>query len=76
MTSLGLHIKNGKQDVAFTCAVDCQLGAYSLRQDDRIRAISDGDGLFSIYVEWAEGALIRINAHDVNKLAGFKAVQE
>jgi len=60
----------------FTCSIDCQLGAYQLSQGEPLRVVSDGDGLYSIYVAWGEGAIARIRADEVNKLAGITLIEE
>lgn len=63
-------------NATFRRSMDCRLGAYSLQEGEPIKAVSDGQGLFYIYVEWGEGYIARLNAHDVNKLAGYEAVGE
>lgn len=64
-----------KQTVTFTCALDCQLGAYHLEEGESLKAVSDGQGLFYLYIDWADGAIGRFSANDINKLAGYQAVQ-
>lgn len=66
----------GRSNVTFRCAQDTMVGAYSLQEGEPIKAVSDGQGLFYVSVEWGEGAIGRLNAHDVNKLAGYEAVGE
>jgi hypothetical protein len=56
---------------SFTCSDDFKVGAYQLIKGDKLKVVSDGDGLFSVYVQWAEGVLSRLNINDINKLAGF-----
>jgi hypothetical protein len=58
----------------FTCASDCHVGAYGLRIGDEMTVMDDGDGLFSLYVDWADGCLGRLNTHDINKLAGHEVI--
>jgi hypothetical protein len=65
-----------KQTVTFNCSSEFRIGAYLIQQDEPIKAVPDGQGLFHIYTEWGEGALGRLNAHDVNKLAGCEVVRE
>lgn len=60
----------------FRCAIDCHVGAYSLREGDLLKIMDDRDGLYSVYVEWGEGAVGRLNAHDISKLAGSKLIGE
>ena len=61
--------------VEFTCAPEiCMVGAYCLRQGDAMRAVSDGTGLFWLYVDWAEVSLGRVPAAAVNKLAGKEII--
>jgi hypothetical protein len=64
----------GKTTVAFKCAMDCQIGAYSLKEGESLKAISNGYGLFDLYVDWGDGSIGRLNARDVNKLAGQEVV--
>lgn len=59
-----------KAPITFRCALDCNVGAYKLLEGDRMRVLPAGYGLFHVYVEWAEGSIGRMNARDVNKLAG------
>lgn len=75
MASLGYQIKNRKQTARFTCSHDCILGAYSFKEGDRMIAISDPQGMFDLYVEWANGTIGKFYAEQINKLAGFQAVQ-
>lgn len=77
MTSLGYQVKNKKQTASFTCCNQFQIGAYTLQEGDRIKVMEDSvnRGLFYVYVEWAEGAVTKLNAAAVNRLAGFQAVQ-
>lgn len=75
MTSLGYQIKNKKQTASFHASSDFRIGAYAIEQGEPIKVVSDGYGLFHVYVGWADGALGRLNANDINKLAGFQAVQ-
>lgn len=62
--------------VEFRCAGIFRLGAYALIQGDLLTAVSDGRGLYYLYCEWADGALGRFNAHDINTLAGRQVVVE
>ena len=62
--------------LTFKCALDCHMGAYNLQEGDPLKVVDDHDGLYSVYVEWGEGAIARINARDVNKLAGHEVVRE
>jgi hypothetical protein len=62
--------------ITFKCSLDCKLGAYSLAEGEPLRVVDDRDGLFSVYVEWGEGAIGRFSAKDINKLAGYEAVKE
>lgn len=67
--------KRRNWNAAFTCALDMQIGAYELKQGEPIRAISDGDGLYSIYVGWGDGAISRVDAEQVNRLAGARLIE-
>jgi len=60
----------------FRCAVDCRVGAYSLSEGEPLKIVDDKDGLYLVYVEWGEGAIGRLSAHDVNKLAGREVLAE
>ena len=62
--------------LSFECAIDCKLGAYSLAEGEPLKVVDDRDGLYSVYVEWDEGAIARLSARDVNKLAGSEIVEE
>lgn len=62
--------------LTFPCDIDCHLGAYNLQEGEPLKVVDDHDGLYSVYVEWAEGAIGRFSARDINKLAGFEAVKE
>jgi hypothetical protein len=58
----------------FTCALTCQVAAYQVRKGEMLTVISDGDGLYSVYVKWADGALSRLPAWQINVLAGFEII--
>ena len=58
--------------IEFPCAIECKVGAYALQAGDMLTAVSDGFGLFNLYVEWADGCMGRFRAGDINKLAGWK----
>lgn len=60
----------------FKCAIDCQIGAYSLREGEPLKVVKNFNGLWAVYVEWGEGSIGSLAAHDVNKLAGYEAVNE
>jgi hypothetical protein len=75
MTSLGYQIKRGKQTAAFTCVFDTEAGPYSLREGDKLKAVSNGYGMFNLFASWAEGSLGLFTAEQINTLAGFQAVQ-
>jgi len=60
--------------ITFECSIDCHIGAYSLKEGEPLKVLDDKDGLFSVYVEWGEGAIARMNAHDINKLAGYDVI--
>jgi hypothetical protein len=75
MTSLGYQVKQRKQTASFTCANDIQIGAYILREGEPVKAVQNHNGLFDIYVEWGDGKIASLRASDVNKIAGFQAVQ-
>jgi hypothetical protein len=60
----------GEKVIIFECALDCKVGAYSLTEGDGIKAVSDGYGLYHVYVAWAEGSIGRLRAAEINKLAG------
>lgn len=64
-----------KQRVTFKCAFDTSFGAYHLKQDESVLAVSDGKGKFDLYVEWAEGSLGKYDAMQINLIAGYEAVQ-
>jgi hypothetical protein len=66
------HARNWQ--TTFECSSDFKVGAYQLREGEPVKVVSDGDGLFSVYVEWGDGAIGRLNAHDINKLAGHEVV--
>lgn len=63
------------REFRFLCNIDCQVGAYPVQENEPLRVISDGDGLFSVYVAWGDGAIARMNARDINKLAGFEMIR-
>lgn len=63
-------------NITFPCSIDCKLGAYSLAEGEPLKVVDDRDGLYSVYVEWGEGPIARVSARDVNKLAGYEAVEE
>lgn len=62
--------------ISFECSIDCKLGAYSLAEGEPLKVVDDRDGLYSVYVEWGEGAIARLPARDVNKLAGYEIIEE
>jgi len=67
---------NQKQRVTFQCVGDFRLGAYTLKFDEPILAVSDGQGRFRIFTEWSNGqSLGTYSANIVNKLAGEILVQ-
>lgn len=62
---------NQKQRVSFQCVGDFQLGAFALKFDEPILAVSDGQGRFRIFTEWSNGqSLGTYTAKIVNQLAG------
>ena len=60
--------------IIFECALDCKLGAYSLKDGDGVKVVKDVDGWYGVYVTWAEGMLCRISAERVNELAGYEVI--
>lgn len=60
----------------FRCAVDCQVGAYSLNEGEPLKAVKNPNGLWALYVDWGDGAIGSLAAHDVNKLAGYEVIEE
>jgi len=65
-----------KVTTSFLCALDCRIGAYSLTEGEPLKVVGDGTGRFYLYVDWGDGAIARLSAHDVNRLAGYEAVEE
>jgi len=66
---------NTKQQVAFKCDHDCEVGAYRFSMGEPLKAVSNGMGKFILYAEWAEGGVGVFSAHEINKLAGKTVVQ-
>ena len=63
--------------VYFTCQSDFRVGNCQLEGGMRLKAVYQGDGLWSLSGYWKTAPEIaRLNAHDVNKLAGYQMVQE
>lgn len=70
------HSRGVQGTFTFRCAMDCQVGAYSLNEGEPLKAIRQPNGLFAVYVEWGEGSIASLAARDVNKLAGCELVME
>lgn len=65
-----------KQKVTFQCVQDCQLGAYTLKEGEPLRAASNGQGQFNLFTSWSDGQSIGVyNASTINRLAGEIVVQ-
>ena len=60
--------------IIFECALDCKLGAYSLRKGDGVKVVKDVDGWYGVHVTWAEGMLTRATPAAVNALAGYDVI--
>lgn len=65
-----------KQSVVFECNYECTIGAYKFSEGEILKAASDRQGRFHLYADWADGSLGTFTAAEINKLAGYQAVQE
>jgi len=66
---------NTKQQITFKCSYDCEVGAYRFKEGEPLKAVSNGTGKFVLYAEWADGGVGIFSAYEINKLAGYQAVQ-
>jgi len=75
-TIMQTNIVTRNSTFTFNCCSEFKLGAYSLQEGEAVKAVSDGQGLFYVYVGWGDGPIAKLNARDVNKLAGYKVIAD
>ena len=66
--------RNKEKNIPFICHADCMSGPYSLQEGEPMMVVPDGTGHYYVYVDWAEGAIGRLSAKGINRLAGCQIV--